>query len=74
MERLLGGAGAEAASRLGLAADTVPDRLAVAADEALARWQRIAEHPLSARELRTAARATARSCEGIIEALRQPAL
>jgi hypothetical protein len=73
MERLLGGAGAEAASRLGLAADTVPDRLAVAADEALARWQRIAEHPLSARELRTAARATARSCEGIIEALRQPA-
>jgi hypothetical protein len=73
MERLLGGAGAEAASRLGLAADTVPDRLAVAADEALGRWQRVAEHPLSARELRTAARATARSCEGIIESLRQPA-
>jgi hypothetical protein len=73
MERLLGGAGAEAASRLGLAANTVPERLAVAADEALARWQRIAEHPLSARELRTAARATARSCEGIIAALRPPA-
>jgi hypothetical protein len=71
MERLLGGAGAEPAVRLGLPTDAAPARLAVAAEAALARWQRIAEHPLSARELRTAARATARSCEGILATLRQ---
>ncbi|MEE6258961.1 dynamin family protein [Plantactinospora sonchi] len=69
MDRLLGGAGAAAADRLGLAADAVPGRLAVAAEAALARWQRVAEHPLSARELRTAARATVRSCEGILAGL-----
>jgi hypothetical protein len=72
MERLLGGAGAEASSRLGLPPDAVPERLAAAAEQALGRWLRIAEHPLSARDLRTAARAAARSCEGILAALRQP--
>ncbi|MFC6016073.1 dynamin family protein [Plantactinospora solaniradicis] len=71
MERLLGGAGGGAAERLGLTADAVPGRLAVAAEEALGRWQRLAEHPLSARELRTAARATVRSCEGLLAGLRQ---
>jgi hypothetical protein len=40
--------------------------VAAAAGEALARWQRIAEHPFSARELRTAARAVSRSCEGML--------
>jgi hypothetical protein len=69
MERLLGGEGADSASRLGLPAGAAPERLAAAAAEALARWQRLAEHPLSARDLRTAARATARSCEGILAAL-----
>jgi hypothetical protein len=70
MERLLGGSGAEAFARLGLPADAVPQRLAAEARQALDRWQRIAEHPLSARELRTAARATARSCEGVLAMLR----
>jgi hypothetical protein len=70
MERLLGGSGAEPALRLGLPLDAGADELAAAAREALGRWQRVAEHPLSTRELRTAARATARSCEGILAALR----
>jgi hypothetical protein len=71
MERLLGGTGAEPAQRLGLSLDADPAALTAAARQTLGRWQRIAEHPLSARELRTAARATARSCEGILAALRQ---
>jgi hypothetical protein len=70
MERLLGGAGAEPALRLGLPPDADPERQLPAAEDALGRWQRVAEHPLSPRELRIAARATARSCEGIIAALR----
>jgi hypothetical protein len=69
MERLLGGMGASAAERLGAPADTVPDLLMAAAQEALTRWLRVAEHPLSSREVRTAARATARSCEGIVASL-----
>jgi hypothetical protein len=66
MDRLLGGAGGAARRRLGLPADAPAARVATAAGEALARWQRIAEHPLSARELRNAARAVARSCEGML--------
>ena len=66
MDRLLGGAGGAAYARLGLPADAPPERLAAAAREALARWQGIAEHPFSGRDLKTAARAVARSCEGIL--------
>jgi hypothetical protein len=69
MERLLGGAGASAAERLGEPPDTRPEVLLAAAQDALARWMRIAEHPLSSREVRTAARATARSCVGLVVAL-----
>jgi hypothetical protein len=70
MERLLGGSGAEPALRLGLPPDAGRQRLTVAADQALARWQRVAEHPGSTRDLRTAARATVRSCEGMLAVLR----
>ena len=66
MDVLLGGAGGAAYARMGLPADAAPGRVAAAAREALARWQAIAEHPFSARELKTAARAVARSCEGIL--------
>jgi hypothetical protein len=69
MERLLGGMGARAPERLGLPPDTTPDLLMAAAQEALTRWLRVAEHPLSSREVRTAARATARSCEGIVDSV-----
>ncbi len=63
---LLGGAGGAAHLRLGLPADAPPARIATAAQAALARWQAVAEHPFSARELKTAARAVARSCEGML--------
>jgi hypothetical protein len=66
MDLLLGGAGGAAPSRLGLPADASAARVVAAAQAALARWQAIAEHPFSARELRTAARAAARSCEGVL--------
>jgi dynamin family protein len=66
MDLLLGGAGGTAYARLGLPADAAPERIAAAAREALARWHQIAEHPFSSRELKTAARAVTRSCEGIL--------
>ncbi|GIF25965.1 hypothetical protein BJ973_003235 [Actinoplanes tereljensis] len=66
MDLLLGGAGGAAYSRLGLPSDAAGGRIAAAAQEALVRWQNIAEHPFSPRELKTAARAAARSCEGIL--------
>ncbi|GAA0498237.1 GTPase [Paractinoplanes deccanensis] len=66
MDRLIGGLGIEPYARLGLAADASADQIAEAARAALSRWQRIAEHPLSARDLRTAARAVTRTCEGLL--------
>ena len=66
MDTLLGGAGGAAYARLGLPADAPRERIMAEAREALVRWQNIAEHPFSARELKTAARAVARSCEGIL--------
>jgi hypothetical protein len=62
MDRLLGGHGGGATDRLGApAADVVP-----AAQDALARWQVVAAHPFSSRELSAAARAVIRTCEGIL--------
>ncbi|WP_412735663.1 dynamin family protein [Krasilnikovia sp. MM14-A1259] len=72
MDLLLGGAGGAPYQRLGLPADAPPERIAAAATAALARWQAAAEHPFSPRELRTAARATARSCEGILATISPP--
>ncbi|MEV6491644.1 dynamin family protein [Actinoplanes sp. NPDC051633] len=66
MDMLLGGAGGAPHHRLGLPAEAPPHRIASAAQTALARWQAIGEHPFSARELRTAARAAMRTCEGIL--------
>ena len=68
MDRLLGGTGGAPHHRVGLPADAASPRITAAATEALARWQAIAEHPFSSRELRSAARAVARSCEGILMA------
>ena len=72
MDRLLGGSGAAVAARLGQPSGAPPAALASAAADALARWQRVAEHPLSGGDLRRAARAAARTCEGILAALGQP--
>ncbi|MEJ3746708.1 dynamin family protein [Actinomycetes bacterium KLBMP 9797] len=66
LDRLLGGDGTAAAARLGLPADAPPAQLASAAERTLARWRQVAEHPLSGRELRTAARAVTRTCEGLL--------
>jgi hypothetical protein len=66
MDVLLGGAGGAPYARMGLPPDAAAGRIAAAAREALSRWQAIAEHPFSARELKTAARAVARTCEGIL--------
>ena len=66
MDLLLGGAGGAPYARLGLPADAAAGRIAAEAREALVRWQNVAEHPFSPRELKTAARAVARTCEGIL--------
>ncbi|MCW6006150.1 dynamin family protein [Micromonospora sp. CPCC 205371] len=69
MARLLGGDGTSPAERLGLPADAQPWQLAAEAERALRRWQQVAEHPLTGRELGTAARAVARTCEGLLTTL-----
>jgi len=71
-ERLLGGSGTSPSARLGL-----PDE-ASAADlrrhtlEALTRWQRRAESPLSPRAVANAARVVVRTCEGLLATLADP--
>ena len=66
MDLLLGGAGGTAYRRLGLPADAPPAEIRAAAQESLARWQAVAEHPFTVRELKTAARAVTRTCEGLL--------
>lgn len=68
LELLLGGAGHDGVRRLGLDADAPEPEVRQAAAEALGRWQRVVEHPLSGVALRSAARAAARSCEAILVA------
>ncbi|MEJ2886297.1 dynamin family protein [Actinomycetospora aeridis] len=65
-ERLLGGDGLDPSTRLGLPDDARGEELARAATASLGRWQRRAEHPGSARDVRDAARTLARTCEGIL--------
>jgi hypothetical protein len=66
LERLLGGSGHNHASRLGQPDDASPEVLVAAANSALARWQRRAEHPLSSRTDRSTARVATRTLEGIL--------
>jgi hypothetical protein len=70
-ERLLGGDGGSAAARLGLEPDAGPDELWSAALDAVARWQRRAESPMSGRAVSDMARLVVRSCEGILAGLRR---
>ncbi len=67
-ERLLGGDGGSAAARLGLEAGSAPEDLHAAARDALHRWKRRAESPLTGRAAADAARVVVRSCEGILAA------
>jgi hypothetical protein len=52
--------------RLNLPAEAGPADLTAAAKEALARWQRRAENPLTPHEMVVAARVAVRSCEGML--------
>ena len=65
-ERLLGGDGGAPAARLGMSGETDPAQVRSAALEALSRWQRRAESPLSGRNVADAARVVVRSCEGML--------
>ncbi|MGH8904735.1 MAG: dynamin family protein, partial [Egibacteraceae bacterium] len=68
-ERLLGGVGASPGVRLGLPAGADAGELRRGALEALGRWQRRTESPLSPRAVADAARVVVRTCEGLLAAL-----
>jgi len=70
LERLIGGTGNAPHLRLRLPADAGPAALRSAAAEALVRWQRRAENPLTDHNLALAARVAIRSCEGMLADLR----
>ena len=63
---LLGAWGTSPAARLGLTCEADPGPIRVAIQEALARWQRRAENPLSSRTTSEAARVAVRTCEGMM--------
>ncbi|MDQ0146145.1 dynamin family protein [Pseudarthrobacter niigatensis] len=65
-ERLIGGLGAEASQRLGVASGTGPEALAAEARGVLARWRRVSENPLTARSAVEVCRVVIRSCEGVL--------
>ena len=66
MERLLGAEGSTPATRLGLDAGSTPGDIRTALQNAIGRWQRRAENPLSSRELSDASRVLIRTCEGML--------
>lgn len=68
LDRLLGGSGHSAATRLGLAEDAADDEIRGGALQSLATWQRLAEHPLSGRQVKIAARTAVRTLEGMVAA------
>ncbi|HEY8471014.1 MAG TPA: dynamin family protein [Natronosporangium sp.] len=69
LERLIGGSGSSPQLRLDLPPDADKPAILAAANEALVRWQRRAENPLTNHELAVAARVAIRSCEGMIAEL-----
>jgi hypothetical protein len=69
LERLIGGTGNASHLRLALPPDTAAPELRAAAEDALTRWRRRAENPLTAHELAVASQVAIRSCEGMIAAL-----
>jgi hypothetical protein len=69
LEHLIGGAGGSMHQRLQLP-DADSGALATAAADALQRWQRRAENPMTRHELAVAARVAIRSCEGMLAQLR----
>ncbi|PWW67024.1 hypothetical protein DFQ13_101542 [Actinokineospora spheciospongiae] len=63
--RLLGAHGLAARTRLGLPADTPPDRVHTAAQAAADRWRAHAEHPATGARTRHACEVLIRTCEGL---------
>lgn len=69
LEQVLGVSGTLPWQRLGLGADTPDDEVLTATYEAIGRWQRLAENPLTKHELAQVARVAIRSLEGIVARL-----
>lgn len=69
LERLLGALGHDAATRLQLPSGAPPEELRQAGSEALARWRKLAGHPLSHRTVQLAAAVAARTVEGLLAEL-----
>ena len=69
LERVIGGSGGAAHLRLRLPPDAGKAELTSAATDALLRWQRRAENPMTAHEMVIAARVAVRSCEGMLAEL-----
>jgi hypothetical protein len=69
LERLIGGSGTTIGDRLHLPPDAAPAEQSATAQQALARWQRRAENPLTSYEMTVAARIAIRSCEGMLARL-----
>jgi signal transduction histidine kinase len=65
-ERLLGAAGTDPRTRLGLARDAGRPEIAAAAAEQLACWQRRATNPLAGVEVRKAAGVLVQACERLL--------
>jgi hypothetical protein len=68
LDRILGGSGHDAASRLGLPPEVDDEAIRTAALQALQHWQRTAAHPLSNRSLQLTARGACRTLEGLYAA------
>ncbi|TDV57307.1 dynamin family protein [Actinophytocola oryzae] len=66
LERVIGGSGGATHQRLRLPPDAGTRELTSAATDALSRWQRRAENPMTSYELTVAARVAVRSCEGML--------
>jgi Dynamin family len=69
MERLLGNEGSALHVRLGLTAEADASEVRRALQNAIGRWQRRAESPMSTREMADAARVVIRTCEGLLVSL-----
>jgi hypothetical protein len=66
VERLVGVEGTSAPARLGLGPDASVDEVRAAAEAAVERWRRRAEHPLTSRSVATLATDVIRTCEGLL--------
>ena len=65
-QRLLGAAGPEPRTRLALGPDAGTAEIVTAAGEQLARWQALAAHPVSTKDVRDVAAVVMQSCEQLL--------